>query len=274
MGVLHRRQAGTEVDELIDALADHVPDTPTQDSPVVERNVGPTGSQLHELVRDDPIDSEVVLTTQKGVVNPCHARHRGIDTGRHLPLQSQSVVGGFGSVIHRVLQVHRRVGEAQRTQLARCHPSDLRRSPQSVRRAATRPRCQWLFASRYWAWQVGVADGPAPVPWKPNSVYPPAGTLPLYPTLVKLTVAAAALGGGVPGAGDGGAGRQGQSGRPAVQRRRAGGHPYGRDEAAVPLIHRDRRDAAGPGGGVVGGVCRRRGRRGGRCRRPGVMVMR
>ncbi len=27
--------------------------------------------------------------------------------------------------------------------------------------------------------QVGVADGPTPVPWKPNSVKPPAETLPL-----------------------------------------------------------------------------------------------
>ncbi|GAA0520706.1 hypothetical protein Ade02nite_94590 [Paractinoplanes deccanensis] len=27
--------------------------------------------------------------------------------------------------------------------------------------------------------QVGVADGPVPVPWKPNSVLPPAATVPL-----------------------------------------------------------------------------------------------
>src|SRR3954469_3659958 len=48
-------------------------------------------------------------------------------------------------------------------------------------------RAAVLLRSVYRAEQVGVADGPAPVPWQPNSVYPPAGTLPLYPTLVKLT---------------------------------------------------------------------------------------
>src|SRR3954465_8866785 len=48
-------------------------------------------------------------------------------------------------------------------------------------------RAAALLGSVYRAEQLGVPDGPTPVPWKPNSVYPPAGTLPLYPTLVKLT---------------------------------------------------------------------------------------
>src|SRR3954454_9070905 len=41
--------------------------------------------------------------------------------------------------------------------------------------------------------QVALAGG-VPVPWKPNSVLPPAGTWPLYDMLAKVTVPALPLG--------------------------------------------------------------------------------
>jgi hypothetical protein len=82
--VLHRRQAGAEVEELLDALQRHVPDRPAECGPVEPRAVTAVTHDRDRLGGDLAVDREVVLAAEDGVVDPGHARPRRVDLRRDM----------------------------------------------------------------------------------------------------------------------------------------------------------------------------------------------
>jgi hypothetical protein len=84
VGVLRRRQAGAEVEELGDpGLAGQEPAGANKETTVFEREVLGFRRGLLHLVQDLPVDLVVVLPQQEGVVHPRDARSGRVDSHRH-----------------------------------------------------------------------------------------------------------------------------------------------------------------------------------------------
>ena len=78
--VVCRREAGADVQQLADPLlADHVPDSPHQKSPVGASGVAQIGIDEQHLLTDCAIDRIVVLTTKQVVPEPGRMWNRGVD---------------------------------------------------------------------------------------------------------------------------------------------------------------------------------------------------
>jgi hypothetical protein len=82
--VLYRGQAGPEVEELGDALADHVPDGAAKGGAVEARAVAVVAHRLDRRGGHRAIDGEVVLAAEDRVVHPRDARPRGVDLRRNM----------------------------------------------------------------------------------------------------------------------------------------------------------------------------------------------
>jgi len=78
--VRHRRDTGTEVEELPDPLAGHEPDRAPEERAVHARRVAQPGHRAFELLAHRTIDGEVVAAAQHEVVSARDARHGDIDT--------------------------------------------------------------------------------------------------------------------------------------------------------------------------------------------------
>src|SRR5207248_10173501 len=78
VGVRGGGQARAEVEELADALPDHVPDRAAEDLPVQPGAAALVAHGLHGLGGDRAVDREVVLAAQDGVIYPGHAGLGGV----------------------------------------------------------------------------------------------------------------------------------------------------------------------------------------------------
>jgi len=102
--VLHRGQAGAEVEELLDALQRHVPDGAAERGPVEPRAAAAVTHGRDRLGGDGAVDREVVLSAEDRVVDPGHARLGGVDLWRdmiRIRLGPGHVVIGHCTVPHR-----------------------------------------------------------------------------------------------------------------------------------------------------------------------------
>jgi hypothetical protein len=85
MGVVRRRQAGADVEELADAgLGGQVTDGPAEEravGPHVGRDPRPDGN---DLLGGFPVGGEIVLAAQPVVVDPGRVGHAGVDPARHV----------------------------------------------------------------------------------------------------------------------------------------------------------------------------------------------
>ncbi|CAD5918539.1 protein of unknown function [Streptomyces sp. KY75] len=76
--VAEGRDAGADVEELIDPLADRVPHGPAHKGPIRLHDLGKAREELHGLPRGFPVHLEIVRSAQIEVVHAGHARHRDI----------------------------------------------------------------------------------------------------------------------------------------------------------------------------------------------------
>jgi hypothetical protein len=82
--VLHRGQAGAQVEELLDALQRHEPDGAAERGPVEPRAVAAVTHRRHRLGGDRAVNREVVLSAEDRVVHARHARLRRVDLWRYM----------------------------------------------------------------------------------------------------------------------------------------------------------------------------------------------
>ena len=73
--------AGAQVDELRDPLPGRPSGGPGEELPVLAHHVGRDGDHGEQLLRDFPVDGEIVLAVQQVVINPGDGRRSGIKVG-------------------------------------------------------------------------------------------------------------------------------------------------------------------------------------------------
>jgi len=132
MGVLRRGQAGTEVEELVDALARHVPDGAAKRLAVHHRAPAAIGERRYRLLGDRTVPGEVIFPAQDRVVDPRGARL--VDVNLRRP------AGGTAERPRRALAAHGTNSpvSGQLKRLARISPILDRRCPVCARTNASR----------------------------------------------------------------------------------------------------------------------------------------
>ena len=110
------RDAGADVEELVDATAGQLGDRPAQERPSGAHGVGEIGGHGGDLLGELPVDLEVVRAAQEVVVDPRRTRSAEIDLRRERP-----------RLFHRFALVHASVGPLVGPSIvAPCRPTRTR----------------------------------------------------------------------------------------------------------------------------------------------------